>query len=217
MKISTFIQIYGDRVWNSLTKEFVNLSSNDIEFIKKYKNVPINVTIPNNLIDLGRYSKLIKNHGYIINYHLNKAVYNFIVNQNIAEAESEINLLDRYYPKVNSKCRTWNYSKAFLVACKNDAKEYDSIQMLYKKIVDDVVQDPLNIYYFLNRYLQDNPNNTGVKIALFWLVYYKQDLNKDLIDDNFIEEIIFDLQKFQNESLSNNILACYKEMKDRKI
>jgi len=69
-----------------------------------------------NLIDLGRYSKLIKNHGYIINYHLNKAVYNFIVNQNIAEAESEINLLDRYYPKVNSKCRTWNYSKAFLVA-----------------------------------------------------------------------------------------------------
>lgn len=53
MKISTFIQIYGDRVWNSLTKEFVNLSSNDIEFIKKYKNVPINVTVPNNLIDLG--------------------------------------------------------------------------------------------------------------------------------------------------------------------
>ena len=53
MKISTFIQIYGDRVWNSLTKEFVNLSSNDIEFIKKYKNVPINVMVPNNLIDLG--------------------------------------------------------------------------------------------------------------------------------------------------------------------
>ena len=53
MKISTFIQIYGDRVWNSLTKEFVNLSSNDIEFIKKCKNVPINVTVPNNLIDLG--------------------------------------------------------------------------------------------------------------------------------------------------------------------
>ena len=53
MKISTFIQIYEDRVWNSLTKEFVNLSSNDIEFIKKYKNVPINATVPNNLIDLG--------------------------------------------------------------------------------------------------------------------------------------------------------------------
>ena len=53
MKISTFIQIYGDRVWNSLTKEFVNLSSNDIEFIKKYKNIPINVTLPNHLIDLG--------------------------------------------------------------------------------------------------------------------------------------------------------------------
>lgn len=53
MKISTFIQIYGDRVWNSLTKEFVNLSSDDIEFIKKYKTVPINVTVPNNLIDLG--------------------------------------------------------------------------------------------------------------------------------------------------------------------
>ena len=53
MIVSTFIQIYGDRVWNALNKEFVNLSYEDIEFIRKYKNIPIDVTIPNSLINLG--------------------------------------------------------------------------------------------------------------------------------------------------------------------
>ncbi len=53
MKISTFIQVYGDRVWNSLTKEFISLSYEDIEFIKKYKNVPIDVPVSSKLIDLG--------------------------------------------------------------------------------------------------------------------------------------------------------------------
>lgn len=53
MKISTFIQIYGDKIWNSLTKEFITLSYNDIEFIKKYKNIPIDVNVSSYLIDLG--------------------------------------------------------------------------------------------------------------------------------------------------------------------
>ena len=53
MKISTFIQIYGDRVWNSLTKEFINLSCNDVEFIKKYKNITIDIPIPSYLIEMG--------------------------------------------------------------------------------------------------------------------------------------------------------------------
>lgn len=52
MKISTFIQIYGDKVWDSLNKKFLNLAPSDIEFIKKYKNQSINIEVPDELINL---------------------------------------------------------------------------------------------------------------------------------------------------------------------
>ena len=52
MKISMFIHIYGDRIWNALTKEFLNLTEEEINFIKKYQKQIIkeDVKIPNNLI-----------------------------------------------------------------------------------------------------------------------------------------------------------------------
>ena len=52
MKISTFIQIYDNRIWNALTKEFLDLTSSEIEFIKYYKDKQISndVPLPNNLL-----------------------------------------------------------------------------------------------------------------------------------------------------------------------
>lgn len=52
MKISTFIQIYGDKVWNAFTKEFLTLTQDEINFIRKYKNQTIsdNVSIPETLL-----------------------------------------------------------------------------------------------------------------------------------------------------------------------
>ena len=52
-KISTFIQIYGDRVWDSIKKEFIDLSPQEIEFIKKYQHLLIDVEVPKKLLDLG--------------------------------------------------------------------------------------------------------------------------------------------------------------------
>lgn len=52
MKISTFIHVYDNKVWNAVTKEFLNLSQEDIDFIKYYKDKKIdnNVNIPDNLL-----------------------------------------------------------------------------------------------------------------------------------------------------------------------
>ena len=52
MKISTFIQIYDNRVWNALTKEFLKLSQDEIEFIKYYKDKQISseIELPSNLL-----------------------------------------------------------------------------------------------------------------------------------------------------------------------
>lgn len=49
MKISTFIHVFGNRVWDALSKEFLNLSTEDIEFIKKYKDSIILESIPETL------------------------------------------------------------------------------------------------------------------------------------------------------------------------
>lgn len=52
MKISTFIQIYDNRVWNALTKEFLILSIEELEFIKRYKDKKIEdgTKLPSNLL-----------------------------------------------------------------------------------------------------------------------------------------------------------------------
>ena len=52
MKISTFIQIYDNRVWNALTKEFLILYIEELEFIKRYKDKKIEdgTKLPSNLL-----------------------------------------------------------------------------------------------------------------------------------------------------------------------
>lgn len=55
MKISTFIHIFDNKVWDAYNKEFITLSNESIAFINKYKNkiIPIDTEIPNELISMG--------------------------------------------------------------------------------------------------------------------------------------------------------------------
>ena len=52
-RISIFIQVYGDRVWNALKKEFIELSSEEIEFINNNRNNFDILEYPQRLYDLG--------------------------------------------------------------------------------------------------------------------------------------------------------------------
>ncbi len=53
MKISSFIHIFEDRVWDSLNKKFLELTPEEKEFIKNNKGNMIDSNIPNHLIELG--------------------------------------------------------------------------------------------------------------------------------------------------------------------
>ncbi len=53
MKISIFIQVYNNRVWDSLRKKFIDLPIEEIEYIKNHKNGEIINEAPKHLIDLG--------------------------------------------------------------------------------------------------------------------------------------------------------------------
>lgn len=55
MKISTFIHILNNKVWDAYSKEFIELSKENIDFINKYKNQPIptNIKVPTELISMG--------------------------------------------------------------------------------------------------------------------------------------------------------------------
>ena len=55
MKISTFIHILDNRVWDAYNKEFIELSKENKDFINKYKNqaIPTTIEIPSELISMG--------------------------------------------------------------------------------------------------------------------------------------------------------------------
>jgi uncharacterized protein len=55
MKISTFIHILDNKVWDAYNKKFIELSVDDINFIIKYKNqeIPSSIDIPANLLSTG--------------------------------------------------------------------------------------------------------------------------------------------------------------------
>lgn len=53
MKISSFIHIFGDRIWDALNKEFLKLSPEEVEYIKNNKEHLEDSNIPLHLIELG--------------------------------------------------------------------------------------------------------------------------------------------------------------------
>ena len=55
MKISTFIHVHGNKVWDAYNKEFIELSNENLAFINKYKNqkIPTNAEIPRELLSMG--------------------------------------------------------------------------------------------------------------------------------------------------------------------
>ena len=53
MKISSFIHIFGNRIWDALNKRFLELSLEEVQFIKDNKDCMKDNNIPKHLIDMG--------------------------------------------------------------------------------------------------------------------------------------------------------------------
>ena len=53
MKISSFIHIFEDRIWDALNKRFLDLSVEEVQFIKDNKDHMKSNNVPKKLIDMG--------------------------------------------------------------------------------------------------------------------------------------------------------------------
>jgi uncharacterized protein len=60
MKISTFIHVYDNKVWDALHKNFIDLSKEEIDFIVNNKEKEITCQVPKHLIELGIVTTIIK-------------------------------------------------------------------------------------------------------------------------------------------------------------
>lgn len=60
MKISTFIHVYDNKVWDALHKNFIELSKEEIDFIVRNKDNEITSEVPKRLIDLGIVTTITK-------------------------------------------------------------------------------------------------------------------------------------------------------------
>ena len=53
MKISTFIHIFDDKVWDALHKEFIYLSEEELKYLKNNINKEMLENVPQSLISKG--------------------------------------------------------------------------------------------------------------------------------------------------------------------
>ncbi len=164
-------------------KDFVYNDQYDTEMVKSA------------LDTMAKSLPIIKNDYYTIDYHLAKAVYHLICGR-VIEAKGESSLLAKSFPKVKPNQRPWAYSEAFLTACENKPNKYKTINEKYKSIKNNKTQDPLMIYYFILAFLNKQPTNLGLKLALLLLTYYKKDeLNTDILPQNLQQEVVDELNK----------------------
>lgn len=144
---------------------------------------------------MNKYLQIIKNDYYTINYHLSKAVYHLICGR-ITESKSEISLLSKNFSKIRPNQRVWAYSEAFLMAYENKQNKYKTLNEKYKYLKNNKTQDPSTIYYFIDAFLNKEPTNLGLKLALLLLTYYKKDeLNCDILPKNIQDEVVCELNK----------------------
>ena len=158
----------------------------------------------------------INNIYYYVDYHSIKAVYHFM-NNNINEAFGEVNLLQKRYPTMPINKRIWAYSEAFLIAYTNNPKQYWNIFKKYKSLKNNNSQDSYTIYLFINRCLDSNPNNLGIKLALLLFVLVKDDLRLDIIPSDHINSVIEELKSLNQNDLINEIKILEKNKINKNI
>ena len=144
-----------------------------------------------------------KNEKMIINYYLQKAIYSLLVDKNIQEAKGAISILDKRYKRYKPNLRQWAYSDAFLFACEAKPSQFKLIKQRYSNLRHNVSQDVKLIFDFINSYIDNVESKTSIKLALFWLVFYREDLSKDLISEDFIISIKEELLELNDSALLN--------------
>ena len=149
--------------------------------------------------------KILKIDQFIISYHLQKAIYYSLCENRLNEAKGEISLLEKRYKRIKPNLRPWAFSNAFLFACGAKKSELHLIKDYYKNLRYNIAQEPAKILAFITSYLDNKQANINIKLAFFWLVFFRDDLSNDLLSKDFLEEIKSDLKLMDEFTTLNEI------------
>ena len=142
---------------------------------------------------------------YQIDFYLQKAIYD-VWTDNLISAKNNVSGLIKRFNQFKRDNRIWAYSEAFLFACENNSSKYEKIIDKYKQLKNNKYP-AFDIQNFIFRYSNDHPNNLGIKIALCSLVFYRDDLDFNIIPQTMIDEIIAELEQ-------KNLYSTSKLIKD---
>lgn len=159
--------------------------------------------------------KKTQNESLFIRYNLQKAIHALLAERNILEAKGSISILQKRFKKVKPNLRPWTYSEAFLFACAADTSQLKSIRKHYSRLKHNKVQDAKQIYDFINSYIDNIDSKLSIKLALFWLVFYREDLSKELIPGTFMKSIIDELTIMGDRALLDEINQAFQILSQR--
>ena len=166
--------------------------------------------VSNALNYMGQVVSKLSNPDFIIDYYLTKATCKVLLGELVESKKqlAKLNELSKKYPNCKKIC---GYSDAFLCAAENKENKYWDIYKKYKKLKNNNTQDPKKIFDFINMYSIQNPQNLGVKLAMLFLVHFK-DLPQGLLPDDFRLEILTEL-----ESINKELSTVVKKINEKNL
>ena len=160
--------------------------------------------------------KKLKDDRITIVYYQNRAVLLFF-ERKINEAQGIIDLLDKIFKKLYINRRPWMFSKAFLFAYKANILECQEIEQHYKLIKYNTLENISRVFNFTKSYHDKIDSSINIKLALFWLVYFRQDLPETFLSDDFYNELISDLENLGLSDLKTKIKNIVDNFEYKKL
>lgn len=159
---------------------------------------------------MGQVVSKLSNPDFIIDYYLTKATCNVLLGE-LVESKKQLAKLKGLSKKYLNCKKICEYSDAFLCAAENKGNKYWDIYKKYKKLKNNNTQDPKKIFDFINMYSMQNPQNLGVKLAMLFLVHFKN-LPQGLLPDDFRLEILTEL-----ESINKELSTIVKKINEKNL
>lgn len=132
-----------------------------------------------------------------------------VLTNDLGMANDSLQKIKTKFNYVKRNDQSWAYSEAFVYACQANVKQYKEIEKKYRALKNNRSQQVEKIYFFINNYIYQHPENIGVKLALFWLAYYRKDLSLQMISQEFVSQLVKDLTSRNCDTLANDIEAKF--------
>lgn len=145
-------------------------------------------------------------------YYMLLAIHQLLIG-NIAASKTAIVELYNKYDNVPFRKRPWAFSNVFLMACETNTSKLQRIQQRYYQLRGITEIDIENVQKFIKQYIKQNPSNVGCQLALFWVTYYRNDLNNETYTVDYYNQLIKSLQDIDRNDIVCTVKDAYAKMK----